>query len=114
MKTIRITLSKEGARATCTHLYRNADWPDETIWCGDRKAFTTPDGTQPNFRDGLHQLEDTVAFQAGLCGTTHTIEDQGGLAHDVALTKPCLQGPVPFDPWHARPPWLEPWLIISG
>ena len=80
MKTIRITLVKEGVRATCTHLYRNADWPDETTWCGDRKAFTTPDGTQPNFRDGLHQLEDTVAFQAGLCGAAHTIEDLGGLA----------------------------------
>jgi hypothetical protein len=81
MKTIRITLVKEGARATCTHLYRNADWPDETTWCGDRKAFTTPDGTLPNFRDGLHQLEDTVAFQASLCGAAHTIEDLGGLAH---------------------------------
>jgi len=80
MKTIRITLRKEGASATCTHRYRNDDFPAETTWAGDAGAFKTPDGRRPGFKDGLSRLESTVAHQARLCGATFEIEDLGGEA----------------------------------
>ena len=79
MKTIRITLIKEGAQATITHLYRFQQWPDQTTWAGNRDAFMV-DGRVPAFSDGLDNLERVVAFQANLCAASYKIEDLGGEA----------------------------------
>ena len=86
MKTIRITLVKEGAQATITHLFRTHDFPDQTTWQGNREAFTAPDGRVPAFTAGIYNLERVVTHQANLCGATFTIEDLGGeaiFAHDI-------------------------------
>ncbi len=80
MKTIRITLTKPDAQVTCTHLYRYQDWPIETTWSGNRQAFQLPSGRVPSLMNGLDNLEETVAFQANLCGAKYTIEDLGGVA----------------------------------
>ena len=86
MKTISITLTKEGAQAVCTHRYRVQDWPDKIEWAGNRQAFSAADGILLNFIDDMGNLERQVAFQAGLCNATYTIEDLGGEAifsHDI-------------------------------
>lgn len=79
MKTIRITLVKEGAQATVTHGYRQTDWPNETTWAGNKDAFAVH-GRVPGFIDGIEKLERCVAHQAALCGAEFTIEDLGGEA----------------------------------
>ena len=79
MKTIRITLTKQDAQATCTHRYRYQDWPIETLWSGNRAAFMV-DGRVPGFSGGLDNLERVVAYQANLCGAEYSIEDLGGEA----------------------------------
>ena len=81
MKTIRITLTKEGAQATITHRYRNSDHPAQTTWAGNREAFKA-DGRVPSFTDGIDNLPRQVAHQAALCGATFTIEDLGGEAQE--------------------------------
>jgi hypothetical protein len=81
MKTIRITLTKEGAQATCTHIYHFTCEPQKTTWAGNRNAFMV-DGRVPGFSDGIDKLERVVAFQAGLCNATYTIEDLGGEAQE--------------------------------
>lgn len=86
MKTIRITLTKEGAQATITHRYRVHYEPDETTWQGNREAFKTPEGWQVTCFDSIYNLERQVAHQANLCGATFTIEDLGGefiFSHDI-------------------------------
>ena len=79
MKTIRITLVKEGAQATCTHRYHFKDWPIDTTWAGNREAFKA-DGRLLDFTDGTHNLEEQVRHQANLCGATYKIDDLGGEA----------------------------------
>ena len=86
MKTIRITLTKEGAQATCTHRYRDCSWPMDSTWAGNSEAFRLPSGRIPPLRASLLVLEPQVAHQAALCGATYTIEDLGGEAifsHDI-------------------------------
>ncbi|MEI6175942.1 MAG: hypothetical protein WCS43_03550 [Verrucomicrobiota bacterium] len=78
MKTIKITLEKEGAQATCTHVFRTDDWPMETTWAGNHGAFMMPSGRLIPCLDGIDNLPETVAFQANLCGATFKIEDLGG------------------------------------
>jgi len=78
MKTIKITLEKEGAQATVTHVFRTDDFPIQTTWAGNKDAFQAPDGRVPSFRDGVDNLPETVAFQAKLCGASFKIEDLGG------------------------------------
>ncbi len=80
MKTIKITLEKEGAQATVTHVFHYDDFPLQTTWAGNKEAFQAPDGRVPAFRDGIENLPETVAFQANLCGATFKIEDLGGEA----------------------------------
>jgi hypothetical protein len=77
MKTIRITLTKDGAQATITHRYHFTHHPVETTWAGNRDAFKA-DGRVPAFTDGIEKLERCVAHQAALCGAQFTIEDLGG------------------------------------
>jgi len=79
MKTIRITLEKDGAIATCTHIYRFTDAPEKTEWTGDRKPFSSVNGPL-DFEDGINNLERNVAHQAAICGATYKIEDLGGEA----------------------------------
>lgn len=79
MKTLRITLVKQGAQATVTHRYRQTDWPYETTWAGNKDAFAI-NGHVPGFMDGIEKLERTVAHQAALCSAEFTIEDLGGEA----------------------------------
>ena len=78
MKTIKITLEKEGAQATCIHVFRTDSSPIQTTWAGNKAAFQAPDGRVPAFWDVLDNLPETVAFQANLCGATFKIEDLGG------------------------------------
>ena len=78
MKTIRITLVKEGAQATCTHRYHFDDFPEETTWAGNRAAFKSPQGLDMSFTASIDNLERNVAHQAALCGATYKIEDLGG------------------------------------
>lgn len=78
MKTIKITLKKEGAQATCTHVYRTDAFPIQTIWSGNHEAFMMPSGRLIPCLDGIDNLPETVAFQANLCGATFKIEDLGG------------------------------------
>ena len=80
MKTIRITLTKEGAQASVTHIFRSTDWPRETTWAGNRKPFATVAGKPLNFLSSLDTLPRVVEFQAALCGAEYTIEDLGGEA----------------------------------
>lgn len=80
MKTIRITLTKQGAQATCTHGYHFTNWPVETTWQGNRDAFKTPEGWRITCMDGIDNLQRQVAHQAALCGAKFTIEDLGGEA----------------------------------
>ena len=79
MKTIRITLEKDGATAICTHTYRFTDAPFKTEWIGNRKPFSAEDGPL-DFHDGIYNLARNVAHQAALCGATYKIEDLGGEA----------------------------------
>lgn len=80
MKTIKITLEKEGAQATCTHLYRETSHPEETTWAGNRAAFPGTTGEPISCFASLERLERVVSFQAKLCGATYKIEDLGGEA----------------------------------
>ena len=82
MKTIRITLTKEGVQATCTQRYRVNYWPDETTWQGNRLAFRFPDGTLIEHFGGFYNLPLVAAHFANLCGATYTIEDLGGEAQE--------------------------------
>ena len=86
MKSIRITLTKEGVQATCTQRYRVNYWPDETTWQGNRLAFRFPDGTLIEHFGGFYNLPLVAAHFANLCGATYTIEDLGGefiFSHDI-------------------------------
>ncbi|MCX6873849.1 MAG: hypothetical protein NTW21_08580 [Verrucomicrobia bacterium] len=80
MKTIRITLTKPGAQAVCTHRYRLTEWPAESTWAGNRSAFPLNDGSLPCLLASYHRLEATVAHQAAQSGAAFTIEDLGGEA----------------------------------
>ena len=91
MKTIRITLTKDGAQATITHRYRVHSEPYDTTWAGNRDAFKA-DGRVPHFSDGILTLERVVAHQAALCGASYTIEDLGG---EYVLSHDTLHSPVP-------------------
>jgi hypothetical protein len=79
MKTIRITLVKEGAQATCTHRYHFDDFPEDTTWAGNREAFKA-NGRLLDFTDGILNLEEQVRHQSALCAATYKIEDLGGEA----------------------------------
>ena len=80
MKTIRITLVKEGAQAACTQQYRVTEWPSDISWAGNREAFRFPDGTVIEHFGGLDNLQRVAEHFARLCGATFTIEDLGGEA----------------------------------
>jgi len=80
MKTIRITLRKEGATATCLLRYRNTDWPAEVKWSGDHQSFVMPSGRLVPCLDTLESIGATASHQAALCGATFEIEDLGGEA----------------------------------
>ena len=93
MKTFTITLSKGEISATMTAIYSSTDWPDATQWTGDRAAFRLRDGSLPMLKSTIDRLEETVAFQAGQSGATHTIRDDGGEAmrwHDNVILPPSL------------------------
>ena len=98
MKTIRITLEKPGAQATCTHRYHFDDFPEDTTWAGNRAAFKSPEGGDMSFTDGVDNLERVVAHQAAICAATYKIEDLGGEAitwtDDVILPS----APMTHDP----------------
>lgn len=81
MKTIRIKLTKDAATVTCTHVFMETSFPSTTEWSGDRDPFRGPSGRLLSLTDGIDNLENTVAFQANLCGATYTIEDLGGEAY---------------------------------
>jgi hypothetical protein len=77
MKTIRITLRKGEAKATCIHHYRRNDSPEKSEWSGDRAAFRYED-RHLHFSGTLAALERNVAHQAALVGAQYEIEDLGG------------------------------------
>ena len=86
MKTIRITLTKEGAQATCTMRYRVHYSPDETTWSGNRDAFKLHGAQLPDFEFSIYSLPRVIAHQAAQSGATFTIEDLGGefiFSHDI-------------------------------
>lgn len=80
MKTIRITLTKDGAQATCTQLFKVTHWPAEISWAGNHEAFVFPDGSIIEHFGGLDNLQPVVEHFSRLCGATFTIEDLGGEA----------------------------------
>ena len=80
MKTIRVTLTKPGATATCLLTYRETDFPQTAQWSGNRKAFELATGVLADPGGGLENLERVVAHQAALCGAEYLIEDLGGEA----------------------------------
>lgn len=80
MKTIKVTLTKEGAQATCTLEYVYTDIPREGKWAGNHKAFRLSDGLLMDLSCSLERLPRVVEFQAHQCGATFQIEDLGGEA----------------------------------
>lgn len=78
MKTLRITFTKQGARAVCMMRYRETTWPDDSLWSGDREAFRLNDGEPISPCGSLELLAATVAHQAGQCDASFEIEDLGG------------------------------------
>ena len=80
MKTIRITLTKDGAQAACTLQYIGTDSPRSATWSGNRDAFKLSGGMAPDFGFPIESLPDVVAHQAAQSGATFTIEDLGGEA----------------------------------
>jgi hypothetical protein len=81
MKTIRITLRRDGNTLVCTQEYRFTMSAEAVKWQGDREAFRSADGLLPDFKWlSLEWLEKGVAHQAGRRGATHEIEDLGGEA----------------------------------
>jgi len=80
MKTVKITLNKEGAQAACTLQYHFTDWPEKVTWAGNRKAFVLKSGHLIHPTGPLEKLDGKVAFQASQCGATFKIEDLGGEA----------------------------------
>ena len=80
MKTIRITLTKEGAQVVCTQQFKVTHWPADVAWAGNREAFRFPDGTLIDHFGGLDTLPGVAEHFAKLCGATCHIEDLGGEA----------------------------------
>ncbi|MEI6676463.1 MAG: hypothetical protein WCO57_14935 [Verrucomicrobiota bacterium] len=80
MKTIRITLIKEGEMAVCTNNYYFTESTRSSVWTGNRKAFALINGSLPNLSCPLDQLHEVAAFQAAQSGASFTIEDLGGEA----------------------------------
>lgn len=78
MKTLRITFTKDHARAVCLIRYRETTWPEGSNWEGDRKAFRLCDGSMIDPRASLELLEEIVDHQARQCGASFEIEDLGG------------------------------------
>ena len=78
MKTLRITFTKDLARAVCLIRYRETSWPEDSAWEGDRKAFRLGNGSMIHPKASLELLEETVAHQARQCGASFEIEDLGG------------------------------------
>jgi hypothetical protein len=80
MKTIRITLSKDGAQAACTMEYQLDHQPLHTTWSGNRDAFKLAGGQLPDFGFPIDSLPRVIAHQAAQSGATFTLEDLGGEA----------------------------------
>ena len=80
MKTIRITLTKEGAQAACTLQYKLDHETADASWSGNVEAFKLRDGQLPDFDFPMHSLPRVIAHQAAQSGATFTIEDLGGEA----------------------------------
>ena len=78
MKTIRITVEKEGAQAVCINRYHWDDHPETSEWTGNRKAFMLTCGEPVDFAFSLYDLPEDCAFQCAQCGATFQIEDLGG------------------------------------
>lgn len=78
MKTFTVTLTKPGHTASCEIHYKDASWPVETIWKGDRAAFLLSDGTPVTLLSSMDRLYETVAHQANQAEARRTIEDHGG------------------------------------
>jgi hypothetical protein len=85
MKTIRITLGKDGAQAVCTNRYHFDHAPESSAWTGNLR-----DGRPLDLTFSLFKLDRVCAFQCAQCGATYKIEDLGGEAitwtDDVILT----------------------------
>jgi hypothetical protein len=81
MKTIRITLTKDGAQAVCTLQYKVESGPLSITWLGNREAFKLTRGGLPDFTAfPIDSLPNVVAHQASQSAATFTIEDLDGEA----------------------------------
>jgi hypothetical protein len=80
MKTIRITLVKDGAQAVCTNKYHFKNDPESSDWTGNHQAFTLRDGRPLDLSFSIDALDKVCAFQCAQCAATYTIEDLGGEA----------------------------------
>ncbi len=80
MKTLRITLTKPGAQASCLLSYRITDYPESSAWSGNRNAFELAPGIPADPGGSLENLPRVVAHQAALAGATYTLTDLGGEA----------------------------------
>ena len=80
MKTLKVTLSKDGAQATCTLKYQSTDWPEEEAWLGNHKAFKISQGIMLSLANPLEDLEPSVKHISAKFGWTYHIEDLGGEA----------------------------------
>lgn len=94
MKTIRITLTKEGAQAACTQQMKVTHWPADVSWAGNREAFRFPDGSLIDHFGGLDHLQTVAEHFAALCGAEFTIEDLGG---EAIFARDIVRGPAGTD-----------------
>jgi len=80
MKTIRVTIRKDGKQASCRLEYILTRSPAKQTWSGDRGEFRCHVGLLPNFGFPMEWLEEGVRHQAERRGATFEIEDLGGEA----------------------------------
>ena len=79
-QTIKVTLTKEGAQATCTLSYLYTRGPVNETWSGNHKAFKLSQGQQVSFVFLLEKVEEAVKHVSDKFGWTFHIEDLGGEA----------------------------------
>ena len=80
MKKIRITLTKDGAQASCLLEYQSYDHPANVSWSGNVDAFPLRSGQRPDFGFPIDSLPGIIAHQAAQSGAQWVLTDLGGEA----------------------------------
>ena len=80
MKTYTVKLTQGDKTATAVIRYRDASWPHEIEWTGERAAFRLRDGNPVQLLATMDRLRETVEHQATQAGAVWKISDDGGKA----------------------------------